>query len=70
MKNYLKQKEAQEVLDIQEFDSVVDIWDKIEELLEKEPDGRRKEWKSWQEEINNLITICNKKCGFKVYKKV
>lgn len=50
--------------------NILDCWDLIEDLLKKEPDGRKREWKVWKERINSIIIHSNKIAGFKVYKMI
>jgi hypothetical protein len=50
---------------------VLDLFDKVEELLEKRPDKRKKsEWNLWKEEINGWIDKTNKLGKCKLYDKV
>lgn len=50
---------------------VLDLFDKVEELLEKRPDKRKKtEWNLWKEEVNGWIEKTNKLGKCKLYDKV
>lgn len=53
-------------------DSVVGLTDEIENLFENAPKDKRKrkEVEAWKKEINNLISIVNKKAGHQLYKQV
>lgn len=47
---------------------VVELTDKIEEMLNKVPDKRKKqEYKEWKELVNKLIEEVNKISKFKMY---
>lgn len=50
------------------FNSVGEYQEAIDELYEKEPDGRKKkEHKAWKDELNKLITEANFLAGSKIY---
>ena len=47
-----------------------ELMDRIEEMFDKKPDGRKKEEsKKWKTEINSLIENINKLSKIKIYLK-
>lgn len=51
--------------------SVIELTDRIEELLEDKPDKRkRKEYQEWKLEVNQLINEVNQIAKFKMYNPV
>lgn len=51
--------------------SVIELTDRIEELLEEKPDKRKKkEYQEWKQEVNRLIEEVNKLSKFKMYNLV
>ena len=63
-------KEYLETEDKVVFTRVIEYTDLIEEMFEKEPDGRKKEWKIWMEKQNALIKGVNALAGHKIYKDI
>jgi len=48
--------------------NVVDLYDRIEDMFDKKPDGRKKdELKEWKREINIMIELVNKETKTKIY---
>jgi hypothetical protein len=48
--------------------SIVELVDRIEDLFDKKPDGRKKlELEDWKKSINQLIEIVNKETKAKIY---
>ena len=51
--------------------SVIELTDRIEELLEEKPDKRKKkEYQEWKLEVNTLIDQVNQLAKFKMYIKI
>lgn len=53
-----------------ESEHIIDYTDLIDEMFEKEPDGRKKEWKVWKEKLNALIKSVNQKAGYKMCREI
>lgn len=51
-------------------ESVVECTDFIEEMLEKVPDKRTKEYRKWKEDLNKVIEHVNKISKTKIYSKL
>jgi len=48
--------------------NVVDLYDRIEDMFDKKPDGRKKdELKEWKREINIMIELVNRETKTKIY---
>jgi hypothetical protein len=48
--------------------SIVELVDRIEDLFDKKPDGRKKlELQEWRKSINQIIEIVNKETKTKIY---
>jgi hypothetical protein len=48
--------------------NIVDLYDRIEGMFDRKPDGRKKEeLKEWKREINIMIELVNKETKIKIY---
>jgi len=54
----------------EQINSIAELFDIIEDLFDKKPDGRKRdESKKWKDEINSLIIYANKLSKIKLYPK-
>lgn len=50
------------------LNSLIDYFEKVNEMEDKEPkDKRSKEYKAWKKEINKLFKEANELAGYKVF---
>jgi hypothetical protein len=48
--------------------NITELVDRVEELFDNKPDGRKKlELKEWTKEINDIIDVINKQTKSKIY---